>query len=393
MKNPFRNKTRTTLSIIGIAIGIITIVALGLITGGLEESIQTSLNSGGAEITVSGAVDNNTGSSINVEESYVNKLKNIPGVNDTAGIISITDTSSSGSTSVSDSSPANRDSSLVSRSSFHAGGSSRGGLTINGIESSKLNLIGISDINGSIYADGSNDVIIGKSLAETQRKSIGDTITVSGHKFTITGIYETGSMMTDNYIYGSYSTIKDLGDRTYVNQILVKTNEGANDTQISDNIEETYPDLSTITSTEQMKMISTITSVLDLVSLAISLLAIIVGGIGIINTMVMTVYERTKEIGVLRAVGWKSRRILVMILGETLVLTMISAIVGIICGIGICEIGIRLLGSADTMFSLAYTPDTFILAFSVAIIVGILGGIYPAYRASKLEPTEALRYE
>ena len=80
-------------------------------------------------------------------------------------------------------------------------------------------------------------------------------------------------------------------------------------------------------------MMSRITSILDLVTYAISALAIVIGGIGIINTMIMAVYERTKEIGVLRAVGWKSRRILMMIIGETLVLTTLSAIVGIIGGV------------------------------------------------------------
>ena len=109
--------------------------------------------------------------------------------------------------------------------------------------------------------------------------------------------------------------------------------------------------------------------------------------------MIMAVYERTKEIGVLRAVGWKSRRILMMIIGETLVLTTLSAIVGIIGGITISEIGIRLIGNANNAFALAYHPETFITAFAVAIIVGVLGGIYPAYKASKLAPTEALRYE
>ena len=84
---------------------------------------------------------------------------------------------------------------------------------------------------------------------------------------------------------------------------------------------------------------------------------------------------------------------MMMIIGETLVLTTLSAIVGIIGGIAISEIGIRLIGNANNAFSLAYYPETFITAFAVAIIVGVLGGIYPAYKASKLAPTEALRYE
>ena len=80
-----------------------------------------------------------------------------------------------------------------------------------------------------------------------------------------------------------------------------------------------------------------------------------------------------------------------MIMGETLVLTTLSGIIGSIFGILIAEIGVRLIGSDG--FSLVYTPRTFILAFGITIIVGIIGGVYPAYKASKLAPTEALRYE
>lgn len=80
-----------------------------------------------------------------------------------------------------------------------------------------------------------------------------------------------------------------------------------------------------------------------------------------------------------------------MIMGETLVLTILSGIVGSVFGILISEIGVMLLDAGD--FSLGYDPQTFILAFGITIFVGLIGGIYPAYKASKLAPTEALRYE
>ena len=138
-------------------------------------------------------------------------------------------------------------------------------------------------------------------------------------------------------------------------------------------------------------MMRDVTDILDTASLAISLLAIFVGGIGIVNTMIMSVYERTKEIGVLKSVGWKSKNILIMIMGETLVLTISAAIVGSIGGILISEAAVFVLDSGN--FALGFSLDTFVLAFGVAILVGIIGGVYPAYKASKLVPTEALRYE
>lgn len=221
--------------------------------------------------------------------------------------------------------------------------------------------------------------------------SIGDNITIHNTEFEITGIYETGSMFADSTIYVPIDTLQNISESDEYSSVLVKTAEDANDTIISDKIKDKFYDLSTLTSDEISSMMTNITGILNTASLAVSGLAIIVGAIGIINTMVMTVYERTKEIGVLKSIGWKPRRILLMIMGETLVLTILSGIVGSVFGILISEIGVMLLDAGD--FSLGYDPQAFILAFGITIFVGLIGGIYPAYKASKLAPTEALRYE
>ena len=100
--------------------------------------------------------------------------------------------------------------------------------------------------------------------------------------------------------------------------------------------------------------------------------------------------ERTREIGVLKSVGWKSRRILGMILGESIVLTLIAGMVGIILGF----IGIEvIMNFSEIPIPLTFTPVLALKALGIAILVGIIGGLYPAIRASRLAPTEALRYE
>lgn len=368
LKNPFRNKTRSALSIIGIAIGIATIVALGLITAGMEDSVQTSFNQGGAEITVTNST-NIGGSSGLLDMSLISDLKNISNVSDAVGQLSVSESAQSYSQS--------------SRPMMQT--------RVYGFDASKLNLIGIKDVNGSVYENNSYDAIVGVGYSELNNVSIGDNFTFLGHDFKITGIYETGSIMTDNGVYVSLDTLQNISDTDKVSSILVKTSESTNDTIVSNEIKDKNNNLSTLTSEEMSSILDDVTGILNTASLAISGLAIIVGGIGVINTMVMTVYERTKEIGVLKSIGWKSKKVLVMIMGETLVLTTLSGIIGSIFGILIAEIGVRLIGTDG--FSLVYTPGTFILAFGITIIVGIIGGVYPAYKASKLAPTEALRYE
>ena len=368
LKNPFRNKTRSALSIIGIAIGIATIVALGLITAGMEDSVQTSFNQGGAEITVTNST-NIGGSSGLLDMSLISDLKNISNVSDAVGQLSVSESAQSYSQS--------------SRPMMQT--------RVYGFDASKLNLIGIKDVNGSVYENNSYDAIVGVGYSELNNVSIGDNFTFLGHDFKITGIYETGSIMTDNGVYVSLDTLQNISDTDKVSSILVKTSESTNDTIVSNEIKDRNENLSTLTSEEMSSILDDVTGILNTASLAISGLAIIVGGIGVINTMVMTVYERTKEIGVLKSIGWKSKKVLIMIMGETLVLTTLSGIIGSIFGILIAEIGVRLIGTDG--FSLVYTPGTFILAFGITIIVGIIGGVYPAYKASKLAPTEALRSE
>ena len=370
LKNPFRNKTRSALSIIGIAIGIATIVALGLITTGMENSVQSTFNDVGAEITVSKSTMVG-GSSALLDESLIEDLKNVSGVIDATGTLSVTDTSEfSGS--------------------MEEGPSSMGMVSINGLYPDKLNLMSIDDIDGSAYENNSYEAIVGAQYAEMNNVSVGDNITLLGKDFKVTGIFEIGLIFVDSRIYVPLDTLQNLSGVDGVSSILVKTGEAVNDSAISEEIKDSY-NVTTLTSEEMSSMADSVLGILDAVSLAVSALAIVVGAIGVVNTMVMSVYERTKEIGVLKSVGWKSRRILLMILGETLVLTIISGIIGSVFGILVSEIGVRLIGMEN--FSLGYDPRTFILAFGITIIVGIIGGLYPAYKASKLAPTEALRYE
>ncbi|MGL4670228.1 MAG: ABC transporter permease [Methanobacteriaceae archaeon] len=382
VKNPFRNKTRSSLAIVGIAIGIATIVALGLITSGLLASTETTLKEGAGEITVSKSGSNsfqNVGGSLN--QSLVDELSNISGVEKTAGILAISESSntenSQGTSSTGQNSP---------MGSF--------GMTVKGIEKDKLDLVGISDIEGELFNENKNEIILGKSSAENLNKSIGDTITVSGEEFKITGIYETGNIMDDNGAYTSLENLQILSsEESKVTNIIIKVNKDANVSKVSENINEKYSDeLTTTTAEDQAERANNALGMIESATGAISLLAILIGGIGVINTMVMSVFERTREIGVLKAIGWRSRRILGMILGESIVLTLVAGIVGTVVGI----IGVNLillLTSVGAAIEPVYSLDIFIKAFGVALIVGVIGGIYPAYRASKLEPTEALRYE
>lgn len=368
LKNPFRNKTRSLLAIIGIAIGIATIVALGLITASLEESTETTLKDGSAEITAT-KIGSGMGSSSNLNESYVDELSKIEGVEKAAGMLE---------TSVVDTASSDRPNNF--------------GYTLYGAKSDDLDVVGINNVNGSIYNEESNELIVGRSLADEENYTIGETVDVYGNEFKITGIYETGSIFYDSAMYTSLKKLQNITDNDgEISTISIKIKKDANLTTVNDKIKREYNNtLSTITTEEMAQTIDDTLGMINSATTAIEALAIIIGGLGVINTMMMTVFERTREIGVLKSVGWTKKRILCMIMGESIVLTIISGIIGSILGI-LAVLILFKLGGDDMEF--VFNISVFIKAFAVAFTVGIVGGLYPAIKASRLSPTEALRYE
>ena len=378
VKNPFRNKTRSSLAIVGIAIGIMVIVALGMITGGLENSTQSTLKAGAAEITVSQAGSTGMESSGSINQTYATDILSLSGVKSTAGILRASNTTT------------------ATTSSNSTQGGFGGGLSITGVDSDKLSLMSIDSVNGTAFTnDSTNQVIIGKTEAQSLNKTIGDTINLYGQNFTITGTFETGNFMTDNGIVMPLSTLQNLtSNQNKVSDVLVKVTDNANVTTVSNTITNAYPNqLSTSTAADSANRINQGLGFISTASWAISLLAIFIGAVGVINTMVMTVYERTREIGVLKAVGWKDSRILGMILGESIVLTLIAFVVGTVIAVVGVEVLLTLVPSVGNAITPSFSIYIFLRAFGIALLVGVIGGLYPAYRASRLSPTEALRYE
>ena len=369
-KNPFRNKSRALLAIIGIGIGIATIVALGSITAGLTTALDDTLSVGGADFSILSKESDATGTpygTATLDEEWLNKIENISGVKSVEGVYI-------GMVPI-----ANQPYAML--------------IGIDPNNDFNVSSMKIKIKEGRTIKDNSNELLIGVLALEDLDKNMGDKITIKDQEFTIVGVYESGDPGQDS---GLLTSIKDVqkvvDDPGKISIIYVHVESGADVNTITDKIDNTYGDnLTTVTSITDIEMVAESLDMVNAASLGISLLAIVIGGIGIINTMIMSVYERTREIGVLKAVGWKGRRILGMILGESLVLTITAGIIGSLVGI----LGMELLVYLNIFGSMTptYTTETFAQAFAVAIVVGLIGGFYPAWRASRLPPTEALRYE
>ena len=362
LKNPFRRRTSAILAIVGIAIGIIVIVALGGITDGLVNTFEDTIHAGGADFQISGKETGDSAYGTNtIDASWTDKIAKVQGVEEAYPIYVV----------------------LTSVGDDYMN-------TLIGIDPAGTTLADISMKEGRIMEDGENEAILGEIYADDNDYKVGDNIKIDGEDFEIVGIYESGDSNMAGGVFTSISKVGELmDDEDSISNIYVKVEKGVDAQEVADRIDVKYgDDITTITSVMEMEQMATMLNMLEASTWAISLLAIVVGGLGIINTMLMSVFERTREIGVLKAVGWSNKRILGMIVGESLVITIVSAIIGSLIGFAACT----LLGPQMGIDPL-FTPKIFIQAFSIAIVVGIIGGIYPAIKAVKLPPTEALRYE
>jgi putative ABC transport system permease protein len=239
-------------------------------------------------------------------------------------------------------------------------------------------------------------VLLGEKLAVALDKHIGDKISLfDSGKFTVVGIVRSPNPYESGMLVALLPDVqKFMGRKGQVSgfAVIVKHPDDQAETQrICKAIEALGP---RILAQDAMDSVKNTTEIrfIGAMSWLTSAIAIIIGVVGVLNTMIMSVAERTREIGILRAIGWKKLRIVRMILVESVLLSLCGGLLGAASAIGVTN----LLGRLPAVAGLIDTHITGgVLAFGVlsALGIGIVGAIYPAYRGARLLPTEALRHE
>jgi putative ABC transport system permease protein len=161
--------------------------------------------------------------------------------------------------------------------------------------------------------------------------------------------------------------------------------------QIAEDIEDTDDDYSALTSQELARQAGAIVDQVRIFTFGIGAIAAIVGGLGVMNTMIMAVMERRREIGVMKAIGATNRRVLSQILAESAMISLLGGAGGILLGL----IGAVLLSNfiGGGQITATVTPGLALTGLSFALFLGVIGGLYPARKAAGVDPVEALRYE
>jgi len=364
LKNLFRQRVRTGLTVLGISLGITTVVAMGVVTTSLKGSIGEIIGLGGADFMVAqeGAADLSFST---LPEDTVPALAGVTGVGRAEGVL------------------------------FHVGRlGSNPYFFLMGREPESLAAAAPDSLQGRLLSPGASDeVMLGRRAADDIGAAVGDTVTIERREFRVVGVYRSGRLIEDGGAYAPLPTVQEIAAKPgVVTAVFVSLVKGADKAAVARQIEARFPNLATITNVEETGKVDQGVQFMNAANLAISVLAVGIGAIGVMNTMVMSVFERTREIGILRAVGWSGERILRMIIAESLVLCVIAAGVGTALGV-LATRAILLIDLINNLLEPAYTLDVFVRALVVAVVVALAGAVYPAVRAVRLTPMEALRYE
>jgi putative ABC transport system permease protein len=156
---------------------------------------------------------------------------------------------------------------------------------------------------------------------------------------------------------------------------------------ISKKIELRIDNVDAKSGSEYAQDVSSVFGSLDMFFWAISLIAVVVGGVGILNTMLMSVMERFRDFGILKAIGWSNGNIMTLVVSESIILGVVGGLAGLAVGYTLVEIAKPILG-----FPMQVTPTLAVTAVLLAASLGLIGGLYPARKASRLNPIEAIRY-
>lgn len=246
-----------------------------------------------------------------------------------------------------------------------------------------------------LYDSDDDAVMLGRVLAGNLGKLVGDRVELYGKHFNVVGIFESSSVYENGSVVVPLALLQKLTDRErQVTGFTVEAIPGSGRDQIEDlkqRIQELEPNLSVLASGEFIASITQIRTARAMAWIT-STVAMMLGGIGVLNTMAMSVYERTREFGLLRALGWPRLRVVRTILAESVLLALAGAILGSLVGVVLP----RLLAQVRAMSGLIegnVDPMVVVQGFAIALLMGFVGAAYPAYWGASLRPIDALHHK
>ncbi|HEX6566893.1 MAG TPA: ABC transporter permease [Chthoniobacterales bacterium] len=357
-----RRRTRTTLTLLGISIGIAAVVALVGLSRGLNKSWAAGMKARGTDVVVSNMTSSLVPKPFNA--TVRDRIAHLPHIAATCTLL--VDLMSVENTE------------MIMVSGREWGGFVWGNLKL---------------ISGRMPNDPHEKaVVLGRTAAEVLKKKVGDPIQIETAELKVVGIVDGNAWVENGSVILSLPLLQEItGDQDRINVIDVRLTPGTSRADVQalcEQINQLVTEARAIVASENLNQ-SEISRIVGAMSWSTSLLAVLVGVLGVMNTMLMNVFERTPEICVLLALGWKRRRIVELVLWESAILGLLGGIIGVFIGV----VGVRLLGATPSIRGLL-EPDIGIrllaVSVAIAILVGVVSGLYPAWRSSRVTPSQAL---
>jgi len=358
-----RRPVRTGLTLVGISIGIAAVVALVGMSRGFEKSWETGLKARGTDIVVSKLGTSLTPKPFGSE--VISLITPLPRVEATSSqFVDITSI---------------EDSQMMMLSGREWGGYAWQNLKL---------------VSGRLPKDGTERVaVLGLTAAEVLKKKVGDSLQIDATELTVVGIVDGGAVVENGSAILALPLLQEvLGEQDRINIIDVRVTPNTSEAELKQlcaEIMRVAPEVRAMTAGQHLGNSQAYRMVKGM-SWGTSLLAVLVGVLGVMNTMLMTVFERKQEISILLALGWKPTRVMRMVLWESALLGFFGGLVGVLIGV----IGVKLLQNTEAIRGLLEPdlgPGLLVTSVLMAVIVGVLSGLYPAWRSSRLTPALAMQ--
>ncbi len=361
LRNLLRRPTRTLMTILGLGVGVGLIVALSGILEGSRQLISQMLSAGQADIIAEQAGASDATFSV-IDERVAEQIRTHPEVKAVAKLIFST--------------------TAVPGLPF---------FIVHGVDPTEGYLPHYRVTEGrTIQRPG--ELILGRMAANKLKKSTGTNLRLAGQTFNIVGIFETGLSYEDT---GAVLILRDaqriFGKPRQVSFLGISVYDPGRAAAVAADLEQRYPEVMVARTADLSSRMQDFAT-MDAVFSALMGLMLLVGGIVMMNVMLMSVFERTHELGVLRAVGWRSGRVLRMIMTEALALSLLSAVAGIGIGMGLNAL-LSFVPDYGDVLGAIYVAGDLARVLAMAVGLGVVGGLLPAWRAVRLRPIEALHYE
>jgi putative ABC transport system permease protein len=376
LKNVFRRRARSLLTMTGMAVAVAAVVALVGVSRGIEHSLLESYQRRGVALIVSNS-NHVSPLSASMDQKVGDEIAKLDGVTGVCpGLVDVLSFDNLGSQAI----------------------------VVQGWPAWAYMFGELKVLRGECLTEansGKKAIMLGKDLAENSKLNVGDKVSMSDEDYHVLGVYEAVTDFENSMAILLLEDAQKLsGKKGQITGCTVRvkdfTPEGVEKVRLA--IEgavaekcglkgkiRAKPPADFLKSNTQIRAAKA-------GAWAVGGIALVIGFFFMLNTMVMSVFERTREIGILRAIGWRPWRVMRMILMESVLLSVGGAIVGTALGIGGIW-GLSRLPAVNGAVQFGVSPEIVGQAFLIALLVGVIGAAYPAYRGAKLLPTEALRHE